>query len=146
MRRVIVINGPNLNLLGLREPQVYGSDSLEEINERLQTCADDLKLKVEFFQSNSEGAIIDYLHEEGFTADGLIINAGALTHYSYAIRDAITAVGIAAIEVHLSNVYNRDEFRHRSVIAPVCRGHIVGFGAEGYFMALAHFAESRKDD
>ena len=146
MRKVLIVNGPNLNLLGRREPKVYGPDTLEDINAKLQSCADELKLEVEFFQSNSESEIIDFLHKEGFDADGLIINAGALTHYSYAIRDAITAVGITAIEVHLSNIYSRDEFRHKSVIAPICRGHIVGFGAEGYFMALAHFAESRKDD
>jgi 3-dehydroquinate dehydratase-2 len=146
MRKVLIVNGPNLNLLGRREPEVYGSDTLEDINAKLQSCADKLKLEVEFFQSNSEGAIIDFLHKEGFDAYGLIINAGALTHYSYSIRDAITSVGITAIEVHLSNIYSRDEFRHKSVIAPICRGHIVGFGAEGYFMALAHFAESGKDD
>ena len=146
MRKVLIVNGPNLNLLGRREPEVYGSDTLEDINAKLQSCADKLKLQVEFFQSNSEGAIIDFLHKEGFDAYGLIINAGALTHYSYAIRDAITSVCITAIEVHLSNIYSRDEFRNKSVIAPICRGHIVGFGAEGYFMALAHFAESEKDD
>ncbi len=145
MRKVLVVNGPNLNLLGKREPEVYGSDTLEDINKKLLACAEELKLQVEFFQSNSEGAIIDFLHKEGFAADGLIINAGALTHYSYAIRDAITAVGITSIEVHLSNIYSREEFRRKSVIAPVCRGHIVGFGAEGYFMAMAHFAESGKD-
>ena len=146
MRKVLVVNGPNLNLLGRREPEVYGTVTLDDINTKLQSCADELKLEVKFFQSNSEGAIIDFLHKEGFDADGLIINAGALTHYSYAIRDAITSVGIAAIEVHLSNIYSREEFRHKSVIAPICQGHIVGFGAEGYFMAIAHFAESRKDD
>ena len=145
MRKVLIVNGPNLNLLGRREPEVYGTGTLEDINEKLRTCADELKLQVEFFQSNSEGAIIDFLHKEGFDAHGLIINAGAYTHYSFAIRDAITAVGITAIEVHLSNIYSREEFRHMSVIAPVCRGHIVGFGAEGYFMALAHFAETEKD-
>ncbi len=146
MRKILVVNGPNLNLLGRREPEVYGSDTLEDINTKLKSCADELKLQVTFFQSNSEGAIIDFLHKEGLEADGLIINAGAYTHYSYAIRDAITAVGIETIEVHLSNIYNREKFRKKSVIAPVCRGHIVGFGAEGYFMALAHFAESGKDD
>ncbi|MDH3891578.1 MAG: type II 3-dehydroquinate dehydratase [candidate division Zixibacteria bacterium] len=145
MRRILIVNGPNLNLLGRREPEIYGADSLEDINEKLRACADELKLQVEFFQSNSEGAIIDFLHTEGFEADGLVINAGAFTHYSYAIRDAISAVGITTIEVHLSNIYSREEFRHKSVIAPVCRGHIVGFGAEGYFMALAHFAQSGKD-
>ena len=146
MRKVLIVNGPNLNLLGQREPDVYGAGTLEEINAKLQACADELKLQVEFFQSNSEGAIIDFLHQEGSDAHGLIINAGAYTHYSYAIRDAISAVGIEAIEVHLTNIYGREKFRRKSVIAPVCRGNIVGFGAEGYFMALAHFAESRKED
>jgi len=145
MRRILIVNGPNLNLLGRREPETYGSESLDEINRRLAAQAQRLGVEVSFFQSNAEGEIIDFLHREGFDADGLIINAGALTHYSYALRDAITAVNIDAVEVHLSNVYRREEFRHQSVIAPACIGHIVGFGAEGYFMALAHFAEkSRK--
>jgi 3-dehydroquinate dehydratase-2 len=140
MRRILIVNGPNLNLLGRREPETYGSESLDEINQRLSLEAQRLGLEVSFFQSNSEGEIIDYLHDEGFDADGLIINPGALTHYSYALRDAIAAIEIAAVEVHLSNVYSREEFRHHSVIASVCIGHIVGFGAEGYSMALSHFA------
>ncbi len=146
MRRILIVNGPNLNLLGKREPEVYGTDSLDDINDRLIQCAEDLKLQVEFFQSNSEGAIIDFLHKEAGQSHGLIINPGAFTHYSIAIRDAIVGIDIEAIEVHLSNIYSREDFRHKSVIAPVCRGHIVGFGAEGYFMALAHFAETKKED
>jgi len=144
MRKILIVNGPNLNLLGKREPKIYGSESIDDINKKLTECAAELKLEVEFFQSNAEGSIIDFLHKAGTSAHGLIINPGAYTHYSLAIRDAIVGIDIEAIEVHLSNIYSREEFRHKSVIAPVCRGHIVGFGAEGYFMALAHFAESRK--
>ena len=145
MHRILIVNGPNLNLLGQREPETYGSESLDEINERLTAHAEQLGLDVSFFQSNSEGEIIDYLHREGFEADGLIINPGAFTHYSYAIRDAIVAVNLCAVEVHLSNIYSREEFRHKSVIAPVCRGHVVGFGAEGYFMALSFFGKPKGD-
>ncbi len=145
MHRILIVNGPNLNLLGQREPETYGSESLDKINERLTAHAGQLGLDVSFFQSNSEGEIIDYLHREGFEADGLIINPGAFTHYSYAIRDAIVAVNLRAVEVHLSNIYSREEFRHKSVIAPVCRGYIVGFGAEGYFMALSFFGKAKGD-
>jgi len=146
MRKILVVNGPNLNLLGRRAPETYGAESLDQINRRLTERAGELGIAPLFFQSNTEGEIIDFLHREGFDADGLIINPGALTHYSYALRDAIAAVGIEAIEVHLSNVYQREEFRHHSVIAPVCRGHIVGFGAEGYFMALGHFASKEGEN
>jgi 3-dehydroquinate dehydratase-2 len=146
MSEILVVNGPNLNLLGKREPEVYGTETLEELNERLKSLADELGLKLVFFQSNSEGEIIDFLHKEGFEASGLIINPGALTHYSYALRDAILAVPIEAVEVHISNVYSRDEFRHKSVIAPVCTGHLVGFGFYGYAMALSYFADTMKKD
>jgi len=141
MPRILIINGPNLNLLGKREPEIYGTKTLEELNSRLSDMAKELSIEVSFFQSNSESDIIDYLHKEGFDADGLIINPGALTHYSYALRDAIAAVAIDAVEVHMSNIYCREEFRHKSVIAPVCVGHLVGFGFYGYAMALSYFAD-----
>lgn len=144
MPRILVVNGPNLNLLGKREPEMYGTQSLDELNQRLADMAKELGVEVEFFQSNSEGELIDYLHREGESADGLIINPGALTHYSYALRDAITAVEIETVEVHLSNIYSRERFRHRSVIAAVCVGHLVGFGFYGYAMALSYFADQAK--
>ncbi len=145
MPRILVVNGPNLNLLGKREPEVYGTETLDELNGKLADMARELGVEVSFFQSNSEGEIIDYLHKEGFDADGLIINPGALTHYSYALRDAIAAVEIEAVEVHMSNIYAREEFRRKSVMAPVCTGHLVGFGFYGYAMALSYFADSLKD-
>ena len=145
MPRILVVNGPNLNLLGKREPEVYGTETLDELNGKLADMAKELGVEVSFFQSNSESEIIDHLHKEGFDADGLIINPGALTHYSYALRDAIAAVEIEAVEVHMSNIYAREEFRRKSIIAPVCTGHLVGFGFYGYAMALSYFADSLKD-
>ena len=140
MRKIIVMNGPNLNLLGKREPEIYGTSTLEELNSGLSDIASELKIELSFFQSNSESALIEYIHAHGFEADGLIINPGAFTHYSYALRDAITAVDIETVEVHMSNIYDREDFRHKSVIAPICRGHLVGFGFYGYAMALSYFA------
>ena len=142
MPRILIVNGPNLNLLGKREPEVYGTTTLDEINSSLTEMAHDLELEVTFFQSNAEADLIDFLHKEGFQADGLIINPGALTHYGYSLRDAITSVGTETVEVHMSNVYAREEFRHKSVIAPVVAGHIVGFGPYGYAMALSFFADT----
>lgn len=133
---ILVINGPNLNLLGRREPGIYGDETLETIQNDIAEEAKKLGANVEFFQSNSEGGIIDALHEAMDSKDGVILNAGAYTHYSYAIRDAIAAVKIPVIEVHMSNVDAREEFRHNSVIAPVCRGSIAGFGKYGYILAL----------
>lgn len=141
MSRILIINGPNLNLLGTREPEHYGTETLEEMNSRLSELAKEIGLEVAFFQSNHEGAIIDYLHKESKTADGIIINPGALTHYSYALRDAIVAIGTETIEVHLSNLFARDDFRQKSVIAPVCRGQVCGFGFYGYAMALSYFSD-----
>lgn len=136
MKKILVIHGPNLNLLGEREPGVYGSDSFESINaEIVQYCAD-LGFECEVYQSNHEGAIIDKLHEARKTADGVVINAGAYTHYSYAIRDAIAAIKIPVIEVHMSDIHTREEFRHLSVIEPVCRRQICGFGKKSYLMGV----------
>jgi len=133
---VLVLHGPNMNLLGLREPGVYGEDTLDQINEEIMDCAKKLGLRCETFQSNSEGELIDKIHSAHDVFSGMILNAGAYTHYSYAIRDAIASVRLPCIEVHLSNIHAREEFRHRSVIAPVCIGSIAGFGKESYFLAL----------
>lgn len=132
MTSIWVINGPNLNLLGIREPGIYGSLSLQSIEDRLRKQAADAGVELVFFQSNHEGAIIDRIHEAMGQADGILINPGALTHYSYAVRDALSSVKIPAVEVHLSNIHAREEFRHTSVIAPVCAGQISGFGALSY--------------
>jgi 3-dehydroquinate dehydratase-2 len=135
--KVLVINGPNLNLLGFREPDQYGTASLQDINKILAKKAAENGLEVHFFQSNHEGALIDAIHNAAAQQiDYLIINPGAFTHYSYAIRDAIKAVHIPAIEVHLSNIYSREEFRKHSVIAPVCLGQVSGFGGLSYLLAL----------
>lgn len=137
MTKIRVLNGPNLNLLGIREPGVYGSQSLQSIEDTLQSEALDYAMELSFFQSNHEGEIVDCIHQaykEG--CNGLIINPGAFTHYSYAIRDAISAVKIPCIEVHLSNIHAREEFRSKSVVAPVCLGQICGLGADSYSAAL----------
>ena len=136
MKKILVINGPNLNLLGEREPAVYGDNSLEKINAKISDSAKSLGFETDFFQSNSEGALIDRLHEARLDCAGVILNAGAYTHYSYAIRDAISAIKIPVIEVHLSNVDSREEFRKTNVIAPVCKGSISGFGEYSYLLAL----------
>ena len=133
---VLVIHGPNINLLGLREPGVYGLSTLDQINEEIRELSEKLGLRCETFQSNSEGALVDKIQAAYDTFSGIIINAGAYTHYSYALRDAIAAVRLPCIEVHLSNTQAREEFRHHSVIAPVCLGIIAGFGKESYLLAL----------
>lgn len=133
---IVIINGPNLNLLGKREPGVYGTDSLDFIEQEIAAEAKTLGVDIDFFQSNHEGAIIDALHAAMDNADGVVLNAGAFTHYSYAIRDAIAAIKIPVVEIHMSNVQAREEFRHTSVIAPVCMGIIAGFGKNSYLLGL----------
>lgn len=135
-RKILVVNGPNLNMLGMREKDVYGAVSLAEIVSMIKAEAAILDVEVEFMQSNHEGDIIDSIHEAKGKYDVIIINPGAYTHYSIAIRDAIKAVELPAIEVHLSNIHAREEFRSRSVVAPVCSGQISGFGAASYLIAL----------
>lgn len=134
--KVLVIHGPNLNLLGEREPGYYGSDSFKSINEEIMQRAHTLGFECEVYQSNSEGALIDRLHAARLDCSGVVMNAGAYTHYSYAIRDAIAAIKIPVVEVHMSNIHARDEFRHKSVIAPVCAGQIAGFGKYSYLLGL----------
>lgn len=133
---VLVIHGPNLNLLGSREPQVYGSTTLAEVNAALVTLGLDLGVVVETLQSNHEGVIIDAIQGARGRHGAIVINPGAFTHYSIAIRDAISSVDVPVVEVHLSNVHKREEFRHHSVLSAVCVGTIVGFGAESYYLGL----------
>lgn len=140
--RILVIHGPNLNLLGTREPQVYGSTTLAEIDAQLRELGHQLGLAVESVQSNHEGEIIDAIHGARGRCNGILINPGAYTHYSIAIRDAISAVDLPVVEVHLSNVHKREEFRHRSVIAPVVVGTIAGFGPDSYTLGLRALARS----
>ena len=138
--RLLVLNGPSLNLLGEREPSVYGSETWDSIAAGLRTRAVELGIEISFGQENSEGGLIDALQRERRSVDGVILNPGAFTHYSYALRDAIAAVGLPVIEVHLSLPEARERFRHRSVVAAVCIGRIAGFGALSYELALEAFA------
>ncbi len=135
-QKILIIHGPNLNLLGKREPEVYGETTLREINSRLRKLAREKGVSLKIAQTNSEGAIIDLLHEAIPWADGVILNPGAYTHYSWAIHDAVKACGLPVIEVHLTNIQAREGFRRRSVIAPACLGQISGFGWQSYALAL----------
>lgn len=135
--KIAIINGPNLNLLGLRETSIYGAESFDSYFDSLKKSFP--KIDFDYYQSNIEGEIVNKIHEFGFTYDGIIINAGAYTHTSVAIRDAIAGIKITVIEVHISNTLTRENFRHKSLIGPVCKGCIMGFGLDSYRLALLHF-------
>jgi 3-dehydroquinate dehydratase-2 len=137
MKKIIIINGPNLNLLGKREPEIYGSQTFEDFFETLKSQYS--QFKIEYFQSNIEGELIDKLHEVGFSYDGVILNAAAYTHTSVGIGDAVKGISSPVIEVHISNTYNREEFRHHSFISPNAKGVILGFGLGSYSLALQSF-------
>jgi len=134
--KILFLNGPNLNLLGRREPEVYGRDTLADIEAAVRERAKLLKAKIDFRQSNLEGELVDWIQQAGGKFDVIVINAAAYTHTSIALRDAIAAVGLPTIEIHLSNVHAREKFRHKSLIAPVCCGQIAGFGQKSYILAL----------
>lgn len=143
MTKVLVLNGPNLNMLGTREKNVYGPKTLDEINAELSVLAQNNKIDIEFFQSNEEGKIVDTIQSTHKKIDYIILNPGAFTHYSIAVRDAIASVDTKVIEVHLSNIHAREEFRKESVTAPVCLGQITGFGALSYTMALEYIIRNQ---
>ncbi len=143
MAKILILHGPNLNLLGTREPDVYGRETLADINAMLTEHAERLQVQVRCLQSNHEGELIDAIHKAEETA--LLFNPGAFTHYSIALRDAVAAKGLPTVEVHLSNVHAREEFRHRSVIAPVCLGQISGFGSYSYVVGLAALVHHLED-
>ena len=136
MKKILVLNGPNLNLLGTREPEIYGSTTLSDINNLLKSRADEAGIGIDFLQSNIEGEIVTAIQNARNNYDFILLNAAAFTHYSIAIRDAISAIDVPVIEIHLSNVHAREEFRHHSVIAPVVMGQISGFGVDSYIAAL----------
>lgn len=136
MKKVLIIHGPNVNMLGVRETSIYGKETFQSVNEQLARKAHQLGLYLEVFQSNHEGEIIDSIQQAANDFDGIVINAGALAHYSYALRDAIASIKVPCIEVHTSNIYNREEFRANSVLSPVCAGQITGFGKYSYVLGL----------
>ena len=136
MKRILFILGPNLNMVGIRDVNTYGTQTAESINNDVRAWAEEMGIELEIFQSNHEGAIIDRIHEAYGNTDGIMINAGALTHYSYALTDAISAVHIPTVETHMSNIGAREEFRRKSVISPVCIGTIAGFGKVSYYLGL----------
>lgn len=144
--KILLINGPNLNLLGTREPGIYGSDTLAEIEKRLKEYAASRGAELRTFQSNCEGEIIDAIHDAAGWANGLLMNPGAYSHYSHAIRDAVSAVKLPTVEVHLSNVHAREAFRHQLAIAPVCKGIVVGFGWRSYLLGLTGLLDMLTDE
>jgi len=147
MKKILLLNGPNLNRLGKREPEIYGNKTLKDLEERMTALGEESNLEVICFQSNHEGELIDKLHEaEDTGVAGIIFNPGAFTHYSYAIRDAIAGIKCPVIEVHISNVYERETFRHKSVTAPVSKGQIAGLGLIGYELALEAFKRGEKGE
>ena len=146
MIKILVLHGPNLNKLGTREPEIYGKTTLEQINEKLRDLAANLDSEVEILQSNSEGELIDIIQKKSETINGLIVNLGAYTHYSFALRDAISGLAKPTVEVHLSNIYSREQFRHNSVTAPVCWGMITGLGWRGYLLALEALVGLLRED
>lgn len=141
--KLLVINGVNLNMLGVREPGVYGTESLEALENKIKIWAEELSIEADCYQSNFEGEIVEKIHSVMGAYDGVIINPGAFTHYSYAIHDAIKSVNVPFVEIHISNIHKREEFRHKSVTAPACEGQICGFGFEGYKMAIRWFANKK---
>jgi len=143
---VFILNGPNLNLLGVREPAVYGHDTLGDIEERCTACAASLSLQIDFRQTNHEGQLVDWIQEARESADGIILNAGALTHTSVAVLDALSAAGLPVIEVHLSNIFRRESFRHHSYVSLAANGVICGLGAHGYELALEAIANLIEDE
>lgn len=142
--KFLVINGPNLNLLGIREPEIYGQSGYDALVARIKTSAASMNVEVEVFQSNHEGAIIDAIHAAQGVYDAIVMNPGAFTHYSYALLDALKAVRVPCVEVHISNVHQREEFRHTSVTAPACVGQICGLGLYGYEAAMSYFLLQEK--
>ncbi len=144
MKKVLILLGPNLNMVGIREKGVYGTETADSIAKEIKECAFELGFAAEVYQSNHEGDLVDKIHESRLRFDCAVINAGALTHYSYALRDAIASVSIPYVEVHMSNIHAREKLRHKSVIAPVCVGQISGFGKWSYFLAIAALREMVK--
>ncbi len=141
MKKILVINGPNINMLGKREPGIYGSETMESVNQRLADEAKDLGCEIDFYQSNIEGELVDAIQQTQGRYDGIIINPAAYTHTSVAIRDALASVDTPAIEVHISNIHKREEFRHTSLTVPSCIGQICGLGTDGYVLALYKLAK-----
>ncbi|MEY3990550.1 MAG: hypothetical protein RI985_1631 [Chloroflexota bacterium] len=141
--RILVLNGPNLNMLGTREPHIYGATTLADIEAAMVAQAQQYHAEIIFHQSNHEGALIDLIQAHQSLVDGIIINPGAFTHYSYALRDALSAVSVPIVEVHISNVYKREAFRHHSVIAPIATGQIAGLGWQGYLLALTWVCQAK---